>query len=309
MRRKLVNQGGSSYTVAMPKAWIKTNNLEAGTEVDVEEAENNIIISTKSINKKKEATVKSPDKEVLLRVNLWHLYREGYDKITIEGTKHRDMIAKVTNNHLLGFEITEENPITLENVAEPSEEKQDILFRRIFLITKQMFQLIEDDMKKGKYNNKLIDEHLNKILQYELFCRRNIAKKKFTGKSTNSYWSFYDHLSMIGGRLRKLYMYYSNKKTPISKSTIATIKKMNGNFNNLYEGTFKKDIELIQKCNETARNITSKDLEPSLEKSKGTESMIIHFFTTNKQRDLSLCRHNVNHTYGLELLLINFRFL
>jgi len=36
MRRKLVKQGNTTYTVSLPKDWVERLNLEQGNDIDIE---------------------------------------------------------------------------------------------------------------------------------------------------------------------------------------------------------------------------------------------------------------------------------
>src|SRR3989344_5348913 len=48
MKRKLVRQGGSAMTITLPSDWVKRFKLEGGDEIDLEEQQGKLIISTEA---------------------------------------------------------------------------------------------------------------------------------------------------------------------------------------------------------------------------------------------------------------------
>ena len=52
MKRKLVRQGSSTLMISLPSKWVKSNNLDKGSEIDIDEKENVLEISVERKEKK-----------------------------------------------------------------------------------------------------------------------------------------------------------------------------------------------------------------------------------------------------------------
>ena len=109
---------------------------------------------------------------------LTHTYRGGADKLTFNNVTPADVksIKQYAERLLLGFEVTDvkDNTLILENISEPTEERYEALFRRIFLIIKETHTLLEESART------------------ERMTRSPKSKSSETNK-TNSYSSAKEH--------------------------------------------------------------------------------------------------------------------
>jgi len=278
MKRNLISQKGS-FTLTLPKNWVTKKNLGSGSEIDIEELSEGLLISAKTQNKKKEITVNfSNDSQRLMRIRLWNLYRSGYEKISInvKTTAQKQYILSIVNNHLLGFELTNDSsPIILENVAEPSAEKQDVLLRRMFLIIKDSLDTLSQDIELGKLNNaNKILESARKIVQYDNFCRRNIYKKRLEDEGAYYYWGLLNYLLLLH---QGIYHLYKNKLSKKNTSLITIIEDIKIDFNYLYDAFFKKDIKQLRKYADKKSIQDLNQVASIMLKAKGPDIIIVHY--------------------------------
>jgi len=136
MKRSLVKQGESTMMVSLPTKWIKDNNLVKGEEIDISQLDNNLLISSKPINKKTETTITLIGvTESIIRTLITNAYRSGYDKIKIiySNEKQYLILNDVLKTRLIGFDVTKkENEYCLvENITEPSEEQFENIIIKI----------------------------------------------------------------------------------------------------------------------------------------------------------------------------------
>ena len=106
---------GSSTLVSLPKEWVDANNLEKGSQVEIETGQDSISISAnKKVRPAKELVISYPlSKEENIVANITGAYLLGYDiieinsKLTIPGQDRE----KVRNSmrRLVGMEIIEED--------------------------------------------------------------------------------------------------------------------------------------------------------------------------------------------------------
>jgi len=284
MRRKLVKQGQNALTVTLPAKWLQSNGLVSGNEVDIEEVENQLMISSeaKLVRKDLELDMQA-ESEQLIRIHLNAVYRLGYDliKVKFKTKKQADIIRKTVEKLLLGFEITEESEhlMTIDNVTEPSEEKQDILMRRMVSIIKESLNVIKNDLEINKFESiNTIKGHTKRFDRYNNFCRRNISKKRFTDERVNYYWELFGKLIFIQHSILHLYeTVVKDKKVKLSENFKKIFSNIIVNFDNIITGFFKQDLNLIQKVNDELKKILYEEIHVTMLKSKGVETISLYY--------------------------------
>ncbi len=283
MKRKLIKQGGGGgLTLYVPKKWVDKNGLKGGNEIDITIISNNLLISTETQSKEKETEINiSTETKSLIRLKLNGLYRLDYNKIKVN-TKTEEQIQtikNIINNYFMGFEITEEknNYCVIENIAEPSEEKTDILVRRMFLLIKESINLIYNDLKENNLNNiNKIKEINKKMNQYNNFCRRSISKKRFSDEEIYFHWGLYARLLVIQHSTLHLYEKLDNKKYKLSKNINILLNSILKEYDNIYNGFYKKDLRQIKEANTELKKLLNNILK-QIQKSEGIETVILYY--------------------------------
>jgi phosphate uptake regulator len=285
MKRKLIKQGGSGLVAYIPKKWIDEKNLKAGDEISIAEEEGDLIISSETKEKKKEIKLDfSSEDPLFIKIIINDLYREGYDKMTLEYSSKGQLktIKETINQYLLGFEISgkDGDSIILENVAVPDEEKQEVLLRRIFFILEEMFEIVRKDLVNKKYESyKSLLELKRKIGQYDNFSRRNISKKKFYQESSSFYWMLYNNLYLISHNLIHLYdVLRLGKKYSISENLLIIFEETKEFYFKMHEGFFKDDLNTLKRINTKMNKFLYDQVQKELRKSKGEDSLVLYYF-------------------------------
>ena len=176
MKRKLIKQGLGGCTIYLPKKWIDKKGLKQGDEIDIIETETALVIGS-PIKKKKEISLEiTNENKHDLKHMITHAYRKGFNAITINNINSilLNEIEKITKDLLLGFELTEKSnkQCKIENISEPSDEKYDVLLRRIFLIIKETQNVILTDFENNKFQNfNEIEELRNQQDKFIIFCK------------------------------------------------------------------------------------------------------------------------------------------
>lgn len=140
MHRKITRTGPATLTIALPAKWAKKNSLKPGQELQVNEIENNLIISVE--RDKSEETKRIPYDKVLLKDMLEKLYKENTPQITIFSETE---IPKSIHNIVKkfpGLKIVEEdkNKIVLNQTLEPIISNPSAILRRIYLLIEHCFE-------------------------------------------------------------------------------------------------------------------------------------------------------------------------
>ncbi len=280
MKRKLIKQGGGGYTVYLPKKWIDERHLKAGDEIEVDETENALVLSTEAKIKKHATLALTDETQHLMYLKLSHIYRMGFDKITLTFKNKKTItdIQKIVSDYLLGFEITEktENSCILENVAEPAEEKFSALLRRIFLQIKEMHALIAEDIMQNKQLHKQEIQTLRiSFDKHVFFCRRCISKKMNIEENSILHWELLTLLTHAQHGYYYLYHYYADNKKPLSQETKKVFALLENYFDYIYKAYFEKNAEYLDSQQKLYHDI-NKNIFSLLEQNKDT--VILAYF-------------------------------
>lgn len=286
MRRKVIRQGNNSYTLTLPKRWIESNSLQEGEEVEVDDSGPRLYVTAPTNGKKMLSTTTfdlNGYNDRTIKNILYQSYRKGYDKIImkIHDDSQKDAIKETVRETMLGFDVTEEkdNLCIVENIAEPSSDKYEVILRKIFLIIKQQSEETLEELRSGNISKMSKIEDQRKIVDnYTNFARRVIIKDKIGGPK-NSYMIYYSvtFLSIIYHAYYYLYKDMSkHKKGKISKDSLIMLKNAADIFNDYYHAFYKKDISLANEIGLKRDKILREDLYAMLRKSKGIDNVVIY---------------------------------
>jgi phosphate uptake regulator len=149
---------GSSILVSLPKEWVDANNLDKGSQVEIETGQDNISISAnKEIRPTKELVISYPlPKEENIVANITGAYLLGFDIIVINSKsiipgKDREEIRN-SMRRLVGMEIIEEDAshINMQFLLDATTLNPSKILKRMSSIALGMYNdvlngLISDD--------------------------------------------------------------------------------------------------------------------------------------------------------------------
>lgn len=282
MIRKVNKIGPATLMVSLPAKWAKEFNVKQGDELNLNLEGNSLIISPEKNNKiitKTEIDCKKYNERSLINI-LFQAYRKGFDEIKLKYNSEVQLKdIKKTVKKLLGFEITniKNNLCTIQNIAEPSDEKFFIILRKIFYIIKEEASLILEDIKNNKFDFEARLETKADFDRYTNYIRRVIIKTK-AGGDKDSYLLFFlcSQLSYIEHAYFYLHKLFENNKTKLDNKVIKIIEDVNELFNKLNESFYKKDMDLASEIGIDKENILNKEIFGLMSKSKGFESVVLY---------------------------------
>ena len=261
MKRKIVKQGAATLMVSLPSKWCKKFSLKKGDEINIEVADNNLIVSPKEIKVKSETEITLTGlAESSIRTLITNTYRIGYDKIKVNFSS--DMQFKILQNvirtRLIGFDVIkkEKNYCIIENITEPNADQFENLLQKIFLNIIELFE-ITDQRLQGKKPVSDYEDVETRIQQYDNFCRRVIAKRKFE-KNTQLFWTF---LTLLIHGQRELYHLnrfldkIEGKRPKKSKEVLNLLKDARSLFRMIQEAYLKKEIKILEEVHELEKEL------------------------------------------------------
>lgn len=285
MKRKLIKQGLGGVTLFLPIKWVRENRLNPGDEIELSEVTDGLLVSRGEFKEeKKEISITLTfEDEPSIRFRLNDLYRMGYDRITINYSSKDQIkqIDRIVTSRLLGFEKVHDDDkiVIIESITEPSGEKESILLRRMFLLIKESFQVVNKGLKSNDpaFLEELSDLSL-KVDLYDNFNKRNIFKQRMINAQVNLYWSLYTHLMLIQHSLSHLLEELLKlKKFKLSTKNLSYLKDIEAYFDEVYEAFFKKDLAAIQRTNLQLNEVLYQRIQPSLLNSKGADSLFLYY--------------------------------
>jgi len=279
MKRKLVKQGAATLMISLPSKWIHKNNLSKGSEVELEQLDDNLIISSRPISIKLETTINlSESTETYVRTLITNTYRRGYDKIKIfyNNQEQFEILLHIIKTRLIGFDIIkkEQNYCIVENITEPDVSQFDNIMRKMFFGISELFEEIKKRFENKIKNPNDIDEIAERIQKYDNFCRRVIMKQKITSKNTELLWAFLT--LMIHGQ-REIYLIskINFKNTTISSKTKDFLNDIKQLYETLVSIYLNKDAKLVAKIH-IQNDICYKKGLLLLQNSQGKETLLTH---------------------------------
>jgi phosphate uptake regulator len=281
MKRRLVKQGAATLMISLPSKWIQANHLGKCDEIDLIEKNNLLEISTSTKENKEITLTINKENSHDIKNLLTHIYRKGYNKIILKGD-FKPLIWKIrsiTNNLLLGFEITEHSlkELVLENISEPTEQKYEILQKKLFQTINETHSITLQSAEKNDFDAfQEIEDLRRNNDRFILFCRR-ILMKGLTGKNIPTQWELLTFLTHIQHSYYYLYHYLSKNKILSSKKLYSSLKELT-NYLELFEKAYsEKKLENIHQINKLKEKYPLGECLKAIEKSHGHEAVALSY--------------------------------
>ncbi|MBU0959211.1 MAG: AbrB/MazE/SpoVT family DNA-binding domain-containing protein [Nanoarchaeota archaeon] len=278
MKRKLVKQGAATLMVSLPSKWIKKYNLNKGDEIEVETMSQGILLSPEKVNIKSEVKIQLKDSiESSTRTLITSAYRGGYDRILISfnNEKQFKILENVIQTRLIGFDIVKkgENACIVENITELSPNQFGNILNKVFMNISALFKITKDRMENKRPEENYEDVE-NRIMQYDNFCRRVIAKRKVDEEKSELFWSF---LHLVDHGQREIYylnkLLGSVKISKLTKELLQDAEKMFELMKQVYE---TKKMELLSEGHSLNKEIFSKKGYVAIQTTRGKEAVILY---------------------------------
>lgn len=253
MRRNIIKQK-TAYTITLPIKWIRDHNLKAKGEINIEEQEGKLILSTEKQTRKKTAKIKLEEtNQEYIRIIIENHYLKGYDDIELESqdNKATKQIQKVVSN-LNGFEITTQknNKYTISQTSKPTGDEVSTLLSRTINIIKYTLEIIQESIGENVYDRKDEVEQLTKdVRRFMLFCTRALHKLGIINREEESFAHlFLERLILIQHNQNYMYQKLSKIKTKnVRKEVIKLFKKAKKQFELFVKQCNSQDIKELAK--------------------------------------------------------------
>ncbi|MBW2999704.1 AbrB/MazE/SpoVT family DNA-binding domain-containing protein [Candidatus Woesearchaeota archaeon] len=252
MKRRVIKQGNNTLTITLPRKWAQKFEINAGDELDVEEDERNLVISTEKETRKKSIKVDLKDFKRLGRSYLTAIFRNDYDEIELI-YNDPGYLAELQNDlasQLIGFEITNvgKNFCQIKDVAGINKDEFDTLLRRTWLLLINLSEDTLEALSKKDYSVlKTMPERDRSINKFTNYCARLLNKKQHYKSKNLSYYNFLRNLEHIGDDYQHLAKECVENNLGINKNLSDYFKKMNNFLREAYEMFYSFEKEKMEK--------------------------------------------------------------
>ncbi len=182
MKRRVIKQGNNTLTLTLPRAWAKQHGISAGDELDVEEAENKLVIhsSRQHIPTVTAFHIESGSEAYLYRI-LRNLYTSGAEELELTYDDHSVLaLLQKYSSRFLGWEYLEQDDThcRIKNYASYDTENFHELYKKSFAAILSMAERLLYDAKLKKKPNRETFGHVNDTVhRFVNYCRKMLMQK------------------------------------------------------------------------------------------------------------------------------------
>ncbi|NQU98024.1 phosphate uptake regulator PhoU [Candidatus Woesearchaeota archaeon] len=232
MKRKAIQLAGKTLVVSLPSKWAKKNNVEKGDELDIEEEEKRLIVSTEKARKTEKIILDTEELGSYDPLYIAYIYQAGIDEVRIN-YRDREVYKKIQGKvpDLMGFEIVDqgENYVEIKNVSVALEEEFETILRRTFYILEDMAKSSLEAIK-NKDVEKLKDllPLENSVDKFTDFCKRVLNKKGYKNyRKTQFYYVIIRDMEKIGDYYNEIIEHFIQNKIKTSNETLELYEETN----------------------------------------------------------------------------------
>ena len=250
MIRKVIRLAEKTLVISLPSKWAKSQGVTKGDELEVEPAENKLIISTQKEIARQKASIHFTGPLELVRKRIRTAYKRGFDELELTFSDPK-IISEIKKelNQLLGYEIVKqgEKHCIIKNIATAMDEEFDNILRRLFLMILEMGKDSFDAVKKKEYERlpeiSLAEQTNDKLTN---LCKRILNKKRYHNpeRATLLYALLRD-IEKIADSYELICL--EAHKNKISKENMLLLQDLNKFFESAYKSYYDFNDDIISK--------------------------------------------------------------
>ena len=161
MRRKVIKQGASTFTLSLPAQWARRLNIKAGDELELQEQGPCLLISSSRSSGPRRESIDLSGIAKLSRRLIAAKYVKGCEEFDVK-VESRDQARAVQSRarSLQGIEVVNQtkDAILLKDVAGPQQVDVEQLLRRMFHMLSTMGQEAIEALKDQQSDLEYIEE-------------------------------------------------------------------------------------------------------------------------------------------------------
>lgn len=267
MRRRLVKHGPSTLIVSLPAKWIKERRLQPGDEINIQEEDAGLVLSTDKQQHDEEVTFDITNLDRTSVVLLLHsIYRSGITRCTLTFTtattlhyrtkkkvRYADIIHSLMGR-FIGYEITREkaHAIEITQVSHIDKEQIPNMIQRTFHLLYDITQTFSDAFLNDRPEEfASIETQHDTITKLISFLIRSIT---VLGLENKRYSNAMIHVLATIDKLIDILKYIARRETANKSNYSESCKELV----RLFSASVMEYVKLFQKYDEKKVNTISK---------------------------------------------------
>jgi phosphate uptake regulator len=278
VKRRIVQLGNSTLVISLPAKWSKKYGLKAGEELEIEEQERALKISTSKEFETTKTTVDLTTINNLMKRFVAARYLAGYDIIDVrfDNINKARQIQKRAKD-LIGMQVVNESKDTLElrEISRIDENSFEPILRRVFLMLLAISEESEKAILASQTNLEYIKDMEENINNFTDYCFRILNKKGYTKYAkTPSVYCLINNLELMADEYKKLVSYITDNELKLSADNKKLYSDISKLLRSLYDCYYKfsndSAIEIA-----ISRDKIIKNIENSINKTKSVKESIL----------------------------------
>jgi len=267
MRRRLVKHGPSTLIVSLPAKWIKERKLQPGDEVNIDEQDTGLVLSSDKQHHEEEVEFDITNLDRTSVVLLLHsIYRSGVTRCTLTfstvstihyRTGKKIRYAEIIHSlmgRFIGYEITREkaHQIEITQVSHIDKEQIPNMIQRTFHLLYDITQTFNDAFVDDQIEQfASIETQHDTITKLISFLIRSITVK---GLENKRYSNTMIHILATIDKLIDTLKYIARRETKTKSAYSEPFKELV----RLFSSSVMEYVKLFQKYDEKKVNMISK---------------------------------------------------
>lgn len=179
MKRKIVRQGVATLTVSLPSKWTKKFNLTNGDEVDVEERDAVLVISSEKSPENKREVLDLSKFSILLKRIVIAKYLKGVDEIEVKfDTADKGRVLQKRIRDTIGMEVINQGKdfLVIKDISGGAKADFDPILKRVFSMLNAVIEESLNSLKRKETDLAYLEDMESNINRVSDHCFRILNK-------------------------------------------------------------------------------------------------------------------------------------
>lgn len=253
MKRRIIRQGNSAFTITLPKKWVDRLGLAPGDEIDVSDEGTGLLIRSQAMPQQTRAELDLRKmSDTMIKAHITSAYISGADEVSARIESDKIQIVQETIQALIGFAVVKQRPeeILIKHISGEPADNKDILMRRIFFMIVSNAEDFYNSLESGRTESIAdIGQRDRNVNMFVSFCLRNIVKSK---DYRNSVFRFHIlvMLELLSDELANMWKLCAEFKVPPDNAMKEILRETVDMLNSLHRCFYSYDVALSNSLTE-----------------------------------------------------------